>query len=178
MNKVNGKIYIGQTIHSLEKRIKEHKRSSSSCPAIKSAIEKYGIENFEIKTLIKCKTQEELDSRENFCIRIYGSLAPNGYNLKLNGKGKGLYSDETKNKISTSVLKNHHTKKDGWVSKRKVKIRKTEEEKRLNRSKGALGKKMSEEARRKMSEAKKGKKLSEEHKLKIKTSLKQRYSNV
>lgn len=185
-NKINGKIYIGQTLFTLEKRIKEHSRNSSCCPAIKNAIKKYGIDNFEIKVLINCNTQEELDSRENFCIRIFNSLAPNGYNLKFEGKGKGRYSEEVKKKISESVLKNHHTKKEGWISKKKKRFEtvKGSPEFRKKLSKAHTGKKMSDEARLKMSESAKkrkasietrekmskamtGRKISEEQKIKL-----------
>ena len=45
-NKINGKIYIGQTIRNVEKRLEEH-RKKSRCIAIYNAIQKHGWENFE-----------------------------------------------------------------------------------------------------------------------------------
>ena len=48
-NKINGKVYIGQTIQKLSKRISSHKYpSGNKYLPIDSAIRKYGIENFSI----------------------------------------------------------------------------------------------------------------------------------
>ena len=46
-NKINGKIYIGQTIRSIEERFKEHQKESNGCVAIRNAIQYHGWENFE-----------------------------------------------------------------------------------------------------------------------------------
>src|SRR5210317_405716 len=40
----SGKIYIGQTIHTLEERIKGHNKKSTNCTLLKRAIDKYGDE--------------------------------------------------------------------------------------------------------------------------------------
>jgi predicted GIY-YIG superfamily endonuclease len=45
-NKLNGKIYVGQTKFSVEKRFKQHAKANS---VIGCAIRKYGIENFTEK---------------------------------------------------------------------------------------------------------------------------------
>ena len=55
-NDINGKIYIGKTLNSLEHRFNEHKRASRKkcCEnrPLYSAMRKYGVENFSI-TLIE-----------------------------------------------------------------------------------------------------------------------------
>jgi hypothetical protein len=37
----SGKVYVGQTVRSFEKRMQEHKDSKSKCSAVKNAIDKY-----------------------------------------------------------------------------------------------------------------------------------------
>ena len=46
-NKINGKVYIGQT-NNLERRLKEHRFDKRSHKPIHDAIKKYGFENFEV----------------------------------------------------------------------------------------------------------------------------------
>ena len=53
-NKINGKVYIGQTIQKLSKRISSHKYPSGNKNLpIDAAIKKYGIENFSITTMLR-----------------------------------------------------------------------------------------------------------------------------
>ena len=66
-NDINGKIYIGKTLNSLEHRFNEHKRASRKkyCEnrPLYSAMRKYGVENFSI-TLIEKASIEILAERE------------------------------------------------------------------------------------------------------------------
>ena len=51
-NKINGKVYIGQTVQKLSKRISSHKYPSSNKNLpIDAAIKKYGIENFNFELI-------------------------------------------------------------------------------------------------------------------------------
>jgi group I intron endonuclease len=100
-NKVDNKIYIGQTTRDLNLRWKEHLRKNSNCRYLSSAIKKYGFDNFEFK--IVCITfDEKLDNIEIEYIQKYNSLVPNGYNLRNGGNG-GKHNEETKIKISESL---------------------------------------------------------------------------
>ena len=109
-NIVNGKIYIGQTIRSLKKRIAEHKSDAQNhkkkqCPYLHAAIRKYGWNNFKFHILDTAKSQEELDTMEVCWIDIFQSRNRNiGYNLEKGGRGTGRMSDETKLKISLSLI--------------------------------------------------------------------------
>ena len=54
-NKVNGKLYIGQTINQIKIRFKKHLAQincKNQCSALYSAIRKYGKENFEISEVV------------------------------------------------------------------------------------------------------------------------------
>lgn len=101
-NKINRKIYVGQT-HRPEMREREHfKYLDDSCPVLSAAIRKYGHENFEFTLVEKCFSQESLDEREMFWIKSLKSMRPEGYNLREGGFG-GKLSKETRNKISQSL---------------------------------------------------------------------------
>lgn len=88
-NLVNNKIYIGQTINSIDKRFKQHLSQvncTNICSALYSAFEKYGKENFIIESIITGEySKDELNELEVFYIKKFNSLSPNGYNLQSGG---------------------------------------------------------------------------------------------
>ena len=77
-NLVNGKIYVGQTKFSVEKRFKEHAKANSP---LGHAIRKYGKENFKAEVIEICQTFTELNEREIFWIAKLNCKVPNGYNI-------------------------------------------------------------------------------------------------
>lgn len=92
-NKVNGKVYIGKTEESIEKRFKQHlsesqKERCKNRPLYKAML-KYGRENFEV-SLIE-ETDKPTD-REIFWIDFYKSYSK-GYNATKGGDGAS-YLDE------------------------------------------------------------------------------------
>lgn len=91
-NNINGKIYIGQTVHP-EKRWWEHRRRAithhDNYP-IHLAIAKYGEENFSFEVL---EESENYDQREQQLIQEYNSLSPNGYNVALGGPAPVFYGE-------------------------------------------------------------------------------------
>ena len=80
-NKINDKVYVGQTTKTVEERFKQHKKlsKSSSNQLIHKAIKRYGKENFYIETL-ECCENILLDEREIIFIKLYNSFK-DGYNL-------------------------------------------------------------------------------------------------
>lgn len=144
-NKVNGKIYIGQS-KDIERRFKHHKALYSDF-AIHQALKKYGIENFIFEVLYECQI-EEMNKWETFYITIFGSLSPKGYNLNMGGDGKEI-SEETKKKMSESRRKQIRPK---CKDETKVKIG------NANR-----GKKHTEETKQKWSDQRKGTKTGKEN---------------
>ena len=77
-NLINGKVYIGQSVH-IEKRWLEHSQKNKRS-LISKAIQKYGKENFSFQILEEC-SQEQLNEKENYYIRLYNCVVPNGYNV-------------------------------------------------------------------------------------------------
>lgn len=88
-NSINGKIYIGQTVHEIDIRFKQHvnaaKRNNKSNIALYNAMNKYGSENFYIEMIEQCNN-EQLDEREIYWISFYNSYNE-GYNMTLGGDG-------------------------------------------------------------------------------------------
>ena len=87
-NDINGKVYIGKTEHSIEKRFKEHcrdrlKRQCEKRP-LYSAMNKYGIEHFHIELI---ESTDNPNEREAFWIEKFNSYH-NGYNATKGGDGK------------------------------------------------------------------------------------------
>lgn len=198
-NKVNNKVYIGQTIMSINERWSNHK-SCNNCVYLKNAIVKYGCENFTIEQIDSAETLEELNEKEKYWILFYNSTnRKKGYNLRTGGDNS-LHSEESKQKMrkkrgpmTEEQKKNMKGKmteeqKDRvrkiWVGKKhteetKAKMRENKrlnpmsQEERDNISKRNKGKKHTEESKKKISEAQLGKKRpspSEETKRKISES--------
>ena len=110
-NKINGKLYIGQTTQSLSQRWSQHKYNSKTQDTkLARAIRKYGIENFDISTIYKTDNYEDLNKKEENFIQEYNTIDC-GYNLRVGGENSPR-SEETKRKIS----KSHKGKKSPYVS--------------------------------------------------------------
>lgn len=105
-NKINNKIYFGQTVNSFNRRysnsdlcLKTHNEH------LNNAINKYGIKNFQIdKEFDVAYSKEELDDLEDMYIKIYNTINSDfGYNKKLGG-GNGRPTEETLKKLSESHI--------------------------------------------------------------------------
>lgn len=87
-NDVNSKVYVGQTIQTLNKRFNGHccysKSDRSSNMYIKRAIHKYGRDKFHITLLEECPI-DLLNERERYWISFYNSYNE-GYNLTKGGQ--------------------------------------------------------------------------------------------
>lgn len=190
-NKINGKQYVGQTIHTAELRFAQHcKPSETNCRLLNRAIQKYGRENFEVSVLEDVDSQDLLDEKEIYWIDKLNTLSPLGYNLNGGGNGKGGVSEETRKKLSEALKGKFAGENNPFYGKThtaetREKLRKPHPnysgEKNHNYGKPlpdevkaklsaklsgenhyCYGKHLSLETRAKISEANKGKKLSEE----------------
>lgn len=105
-NKINGKIYIGQTIQSVKDRWYRHCGKSGISKAelnthFKRAILKYGKENFTVETIEVCDSTK-LNDREKFYISYYNSYI-NGYNSTIGGQG-GTKPFKTSEEDETQII--------------------------------------------------------------------------
>lgn len=90
-NVINGKIYIGKTLQTIEERWKTHcydylKTTEEKRP-LYSAMKKYGIQNFIIEEVEEVIDINLINEREQYWIEYYGSFK-NGYNATKGGDGK------------------------------------------------------------------------------------------
>lgn len=99
-NKINGKVYIGQTIEGFNRRYRKN-FSKLHDGYLKNAINKYGIENFEIiKILDVAFSKEELDIKEKCWIKIFNSNNKKyGYNLTEGGSNASSYENKTEDEM-------------------------------------------------------------------------------
>ena len=89
-NTVNGKSYIGQTIHAPSLRIENHLSGKSKrCRLLYNAIQEYGRDAFDHEILHDDVSPKKLSDLEKLAIRENDTLAPNGYNLTEGGEGIG-----------------------------------------------------------------------------------------
>lgn len=89
----SGKAYIGITSQTVDRRWKKHVSTAfgpdpegRGCPALARAIQKYGKESFKVQTLL-IADWDYLCMMEPKAIVLYGTKAPNGYNLTDGGDG-------------------------------------------------------------------------------------------
>lgn len=101
-NKVNGKVYIGQTRYTVEARWKQHQHKQDKT-YFHNAIRKYGVDSFTVETLEECDV-ELLNEREIFYISKYNTF-DYGYNLTIGGDGnKRLVLDDKYDEIKALYL--------------------------------------------------------------------------
>lgn len=168
-NKVNGKVYIGQTIKGFDKRynscgsgiervynyhMKNKKNKKSYNDHLLNSIKKYGLESFEvIKVLDIAFSRIELDIKEKHYIDLYKSCNESfGYNKTLGGEGiSGYeYTETQKQKMSEN-----HADVSGKNNPMYGKLGKLSPH---------YGKKRSKETCSNISNSLKGKQKSKEHK--------------
>lgn len=110
-NKLNGKIYIGQTLDEA-KRMRDHRYCKGKNVYFHNAIRKYGFENFDYEVLFRDQFDNVndakivLDDRERQFILDYMSWDPDkGYNLTNGGGGAGGYkhTEDHKKRISIKL---------------------------------------------------------------------------
>lgn len=112
INKINKKVYVGQTCQSPQRRWLNGE-GYQHCSKFYNAIKKYGWDNFEHIILEEKLTLEQANNKEKYYIKFYNSIE-NGYNIR-EGGSNGHLTKEHKQKISKS---NKETFKQKFKSKK------------------------------------------------------------
>jgi len=156
-NKVNGKVYIGQTILSLVSRKCDHRQKSfkyGSKAAFHSAIRECGFDCFEWKILEHLSSRECMNACEQKWIERYKSTDPRyGYNNTNGGTESFEFTEDVKKKIGEAGKGRVFTDEQRKALSKRI------------RGKGNpfYGKHHTEEAKAKNRAAHIGKKLKPEH---------------
>ena len=146
-NKINSKVYIGITSRTPEERWGSNGCNYKSSPYFYNAIQKYGWDNFEHNILYTNLTKEEACKKEQELIKSFNSMNREfGYNSTSGGE-TFIMNEETKQKISKSLLGN----------------------------KNSFGHPCSKEKKLKISQSQKGRKFTKDHKKKLSESAKKRH---
>jgi len=108
-NKINLKIYVGQT-NNLKKRKREHKakdRLKTKGTPIYRAIAKYGFENFEMIPIEEFESTIDVDEAEEFWIQFFETRKREfGYNLASGGRvNRGFKHTENFKKEKSNQMK-------------------------------------------------------------------------
>lgn len=104
-NKMNGKVYIGQTTQTDLKDRWKNGKGYKTCTYFYHAIEKYGWDSFEHLILEQGDaTFEEINEKEKYFIKLFEARDPaKGYNLNEGGKSM----PENANKAAVEWMKKH-----------------------------------------------------------------------
>lgn len=104
-NKINNKVYIGQTKQSLNSRFKNG-NGYQSCPLFFRAIKKYGWENFEHIILEEnISSLEAANEKEQYWIAFYEAANKDkGYNCTSGGGLGRKWTDEARQAQSERFL--------------------------------------------------------------------------
>lgn len=149
-NKINGKKYIGQTVHKPTARAGRDGYRYNKKYKFGQAIEKYSLEAFIFEELETLEAENKrdlrllLNERERYYVNLFDSYV-NGYNSDLGGNSHE-HSEETKRKISETLKGKTLGHKDSEITKQR-------------RSAALKGRTITEEARIKASNTQKAKQL-------------------
>jgi group I intron endonuclease len=164
-NKINGKVYIGQTIKTLNYRMDQHYRIAKLKKYnnyFHNALLKNKKIYFEWEIIDTANSIEDLNKKEIYWIELYNSINKKyGYNSK-SGGSNGILVESSRKKQSQKMkgrigfwLGQHHS-----------------EETKLKMSIAKRGRILSKEHKEKISQSEMGRIFKEETKLKIKNAKK------
>lgn len=102
-NKINSKKYIGQTLWE-KQRYNQHKNCCEDS-LFHRAVKKYGFDNFDYEILFESDKVEDLNQKEMEYIKVFNTLAPNGYNIDAGGRNNYHGEPEKDSKILMSKAK-------------------------------------------------------------------------
>ncbi len=164
-NKVNGKIYIGRTSMTLNRRFSRHLSDSRRHfnSRIAAAIRKHGIDSFIIEQIDKADTHQELVDLETSYIKKLKVTDPKiGYNIIENGYGgyPPVLSKETREIIRQKLIGYKHTEEakkrmsEGQRKSKTPELNKRVSDSLMGEKNHFYGKKHTKETRIKMKKSK------------------------
>lgn len=114
-NTVTGRLYVGQTEITLNKRFIQHKgKSKTGHEYLYKSMRKHGCEVFTIELLESLNSPDVMDEREIYWIAKLGTLIPNGYNMTLGGGGGDMSASP---RFQEAMKKMHAAKPRSFYAK-------------------------------------------------------------
>lgn len=108
-NKINNKVYIGQTHQTPKERWGKDGSGYRNSPHFYHAIQKYGWDNFQHIIVRSNLTAIEADQLETKLIKQYDATnSEYGYNIRLGGEHGFHYTQEQKEKLGEILRNNSH----------------------------------------------------------------------
>jgi group I intron endonuclease len=185
-NLVNGKKYVGKS-NDPQVRWGDHKKIATGGKnkypteffAVHAALHKYGIDKFKFEIIEEFDSEDESYKAETCWIEFYQSdNKNNGYNCNKGGKGGGIPTEETKQKLIVAQNRPHiknakrnmmlkrHQDDPGFLGKINIgnqytKGRILSQEEKNHLSEVSVGRVISKDTKKKMSEAQTGSKHSQ-----------------
>lgn len=160
-NKINGKVYIGQTTQDLNRRITQHKSlalGKQHDTYFNRSLCKYGVDNFEWEIIDSCYSRDELNSMEIKMIEKYNTCEM-GYNITNGGEGYSvcgkrhhMYGKRRPKSVRDKISNTHEGVKLSGYHRRRI------SESKKGKKHHMYGKHHSEETKRKISQAQIGQK--------------------
>lgn len=166
--KTSGKSYIGITINTASKRIKQH-AAPSSLTLVGRAYKKYGRSDTRIEILATSDSFEELCRLEKAAILSHNTLSPGGYNRTVGGEGVlgHKHSKETRAKLSAATARTMSSIEARARISAGLKRHYENPEARARQSRAAKMQKHTALSKAKVSAAMKGRAVSDETRKKI-----------
>jgi group I intron endonuclease len=114
-NKLDGKIYVGQSKNVLTRKQQHEKSKLNNSRRFHNAMKKHTPKGFDWVVLEYCE-KKELNEREAYWVAQLNSIHPNGYNLTSGGGAFQRHHQETKLQFSRNQLAKVEQKTHLFVS--------------------------------------------------------------
>lgn len=179
--RVNGKVYIGQTIYPIKERWTRHLKYAKGTgrkTKFVSALREYGAAGFDVVELGRAFSKDELNDMEIRAIWSHDAVNPEiGYNDALGGGGGGKWTEERRRRQSEKTKGRTFSPEalaNMRASRERLRGRKYTEEQRVKQSEAQIKRvrtpaelALLAERTRRLNVERKGKPLSEEHRQKL-----------
>lgn len=143
-NKINGKIYVGQTKLNLKQRWREGE-GYKYCPLFYNAIQKYGWNSFNHEIIEEVDSIEQANKREQYWIAFYKSNDPRyGYNLTSGGLNREI------SEIARQHMSEAQKHKPPITEETRIKMSKSHKGKNAGEQHYLWGKHLSEDTKQKI----------------------------
>lgn len=115
-NLANGKCYIGQTKNMTNRNYDWKHQKVYGNHVLSADRYVYGFDNFETSILKECDDSEG-DKWEDYYIKQYNTIFPNGYNIKNGGTSGWHHAEKSRHKMSEARKELYKVNKPYWYGR-------------------------------------------------------------